>query len=105
MIARYAATSVCSFVSSASVRWRQTVETSRIPAHSALRCANGALSSVACTATTTAGDAPSPAVSAPASAARLLLENAARLRHASRLKWVLVNERVQPRPSRFEDFL
>lgn len=41
-----------------------------------------ALSNVACTATTTAGDAPSPAVSAPASAARLLLENAARLRHA-----------------------
>jgi hypothetical protein len=82
MIARYAATSVCSFVSSASVRWRETVETSRIPAHSALRCANGALSSVACTATTTAGDAPSPAVFAAPSAARLLRESAERLRHA-----------------------
>jgi hypothetical protein len=50
---------------------------SRIPAHCALRCANGARSSVAFTAMTTAGDAPSPAVSAPPSAARLLRENAA----------------------------
>jgi len=82
MIAPYAATSVCSSVSSASVQWRETVKTSRIPAHSALRCASGARSSVAFTAMTTAGDAPSPAVSAPPSAARLLRENAARLRHA-----------------------
>jgi hypothetical protein len=51
---------------------------SRIRVRSALRCANGALSSVASTAMTTAGDAPSPAASAPPSAARFLLENARR---------------------------
>jgi hypothetical protein len=105
MIARYAATSVCSFVSSASVYWRETVETSRIPAHSAPRCANGARSSVAFTAMTTAGDAPSLAVSAPPSAARLLRENAARLCHVFKTEMFLVNERVQPRAYRFEDFL
>ena len=44
--------------------------------------ANGARSSVALTAMTTAGDAPSPAVSAPPSAARSPRENTARLRHA-----------------------
>jgi hypothetical protein len=82
MIAPYAATSVCSFVSSASVQWRETAETSRIRAHSALGFANGARSSVALTAMTTAGDAPSPAVSAPPSAARSPRENTARLRHA-----------------------
>jgi len=52
MIAPNAATSVCSFVNSASVQWGETVKTSRIPAHSALRCANGAQSSVAFTAMT-----------------------------------------------------
>ena len=41
----------------------------------ALRCANGARSSVALTAMTTAGGAPNPAVSVPPSAARLLREN------------------------------
>ena len=82
MIARYAVTNVCSFVSSASARWRETVETSRIPVHSALRCANGAQRSVAFTAMITAGDAPSPAVFAAPSAARLLRESAEQLRHA-----------------------
>ena len=79
MIALYAATSVCSFVSSASVQWRETVETSKKSPHSALSCANGARSSVGFTAMTTVGSVPSPAESASPSAARLPRENAARL--------------------------
>ena len=54
---------------------------------------------------TTAGDARSPAVSAPPSAARSLRENAARLRQAFKSEMALANERVQPRAFRFEDFL
>ena len=57
------------------------------------------------TAMTTAGGAPNPLVSVPPSAARLLRENAARLRQAFKSEMALANERVQPRAFRFEDFL